>query len=65
MVEVTVVINAATPVPSLKLAKSSGHPLLDEQAMEMLGRAIARVPLAGRSAREKPAGGHADSLQSG
>ena len=45
VVEVTVVINAATPVPNLKLEKSSGYPLLDEQAMEMLGVAIARVPL--------------------
>lgn len=45
MAEVTVVINAATPAPSLKLAKSSGHQLLDEQAMDMLGKAIARVAL--------------------
>lgn len=43
--EVSVSMNAGLPAPSLKLVKSSGHGVLDEQAMEMLSRAVAATPL--------------------
>ena len=42
--EVAVVVDFAG-VPAAKLARSSGHTLLDEQALEMLGRAAAQTPL--------------------
>ena len=43
--EVTVVVSAGLPAPSLRLAKSSGHAVLDEQAIEMLTRAAASTTL--------------------
>jgi protein TonB len=43
--EVVVSVNAGVPLPSLKLVHSSGHPVLDEQAVEMLSRAVAATPL--------------------
>lgn len=42
--EVAVVVDIAG-VPVVRLARSSGHPPLDEQALEMLGRAVAQTPL--------------------
>lgn len=43
--EVTVVVNAGLPAPSLQLARTSGHTVLDEQALDMLSRAVASTPL--------------------
>lgn len=43
--EISVSVNAGLPAPSLKLVKGSGHAVLDEQAMEMLSRAVAATPL--------------------
>lgn len=43
--EVSVVVSAGLPEPSLRLAKSSGHVILDEQAIDMLSRAAARTAL--------------------
>ena len=42
--EVVVVVDVAG-APATRLARSSGHALLDEQALEMLGRAVAQTPL--------------------
>jgi protein TonB len=43
--EIVVSVNAGVPLPSLNLVRSSGHSVLDEQAMEMLTRAVAATPL--------------------
>lgn len=43
--EVVVSVSAGVLLPSLKLVRTSGHPVLDEQAMEMLSRAVAATPL--------------------
>lgn len=43
--EVVVSVNAGVPLPSVKLQGTSGHGLLDEQAVEMLTRAVATTPL--------------------
>ena len=43
--EVVVSVNVGVPVPSVRLQGTSGHALLDEQALEMLTRAVAATPL--------------------
>ena len=43
--EVVVSVNAGVPLPSVRLQGTSGHSLLDEQAVEMLTRAVAATPL--------------------
>lgn len=43
--EVSVAVNAGMPSPSVKLVKSSGHGVLDDQALAMLSRAVAATPL--------------------
>ncbi len=43
--EVVVSVNVGVPVPSVKLQGTSGHALLDEQAIEMLTRSVAATPL--------------------
>jgi protein TonB len=43
--EVVVSVNVGVPVPLVKLHRTSGHALLDEQAVEMLTRAVAATPL--------------------
>ncbi|MFC5303362.1 TonB family protein [Azospira restricta] len=43
--EVGVTVAAGVPSPSVRLQRSSGHALLDEQALQMLARAVERTPL--------------------
>jgi protein TonB len=43
--ELRLVVNAAGGIDDLRLAKSSGHDLLDDAAIEMLRRAATRTPL--------------------
>lgn len=43
--EVVVSVNVGVPVPSVKLQGTSGHALLDEQAIEMLTRSVVATPL--------------------
>jgi protein TonB len=43
--EISVSVHAGVPSPSVQLVKSSGHGVLDEQALAMLSRAVAATPL--------------------
>lgn len=43
--EVSISVSAGPAAPSLHLARSSGHAILDEQALQMLGRALESTPL--------------------
>lgn len=43
--EIVVSVNIGVPTPAVKLQRSSGNALLDEQAIEMLARAVAATPL--------------------
>jgi periplasmic protein TonB len=43
--EVSIAVHAGVPSPSVKLVKSSGYEVLDEQALDMLSRAVAATPL--------------------
>lgn len=44
-VEMTVRSRSGTPVPAVALAHSSGYPQLDEQALELIGRAVQTTTL--------------------
>lgn len=43
--EVSVAVTAGVASPNLRLVRSSGHAVLDEQALQMMGRAVASTPL--------------------
>lgn len=43
--EVSIAVSAGPAEPDLRLARSSGHAVLDEQALQMLARALASTPL--------------------
>lgn len=45
VVELAVSVDAGLPSPSLRLVRSSGHEVLDEQALVMLSHAVAGTPL--------------------
>lgn len=43
--EVSIAVSAGPVAPSLRLVRSSGHAVLDDQALQMLGRALEGTPL--------------------
>lgn len=43
--EVSIAVSAGPAEPDLRLVRSSGHAVLDEQALQMLARALASTPL--------------------
>lgn len=43
--EVSIAVSAGGVTPSLRLVRSSGHAVLDDQALQMLGRALEGTPL--------------------
>lgn len=45
IVELSVVVLPRHPTPVLKVSRSSGFSLLDEQALEMMSRAVRRLPV--------------------